>query len=176
MGAFRRLAEKGSTVNIWKYSRAFPVLQTEHLGIFAQLCVFVAAIPTIIIFTCKVSRWTEKAAGCLCWCMCGLKVVHWSRATCNPAAPGRQLCIVMYSSDILPCCLQAWAAFISMGSQPMSPDSCPWNPRAYSSRSSLIVKQRGTETSAHLLFRLLCPFVQLWISVGTKVSGDLFIV
>lgn len=54
----------------------------------------------------------------------------------NPPAPGRQLCIVMYSSDILPCCLQGRAAFISMSSQPVSPDSCPWNPGALTSKSS----------------------------------------
>lgn len=58
-------------------------------------------------------------------CVSGLSYVHPS------CPPGRQLCIVMYSSDILSCCLQAWAAFISMSSQPAVSWQLSLEPRGF---------------------------------------------
>lgn len=75
----------------------------------------------------RVGGWwfTERGRGIGSVCVSGLSYV---RPSCPP---GRQLCIVMYSSDILSCCLQAWAAFISMSSQPAVSWQLSLEPRGF---------------------------------------------
>lgn len=114
----------------------------------------------------------ESPGMCVCAYVCLCVFWGWGGdhgwAMCKPPAPGRQLCIVMYSSDILPCCLQGWAAFISMSSQPGSPDSCPWNPGALTSKSSQIAMQGGTEAPS----LLLSAWYALLFNYGSEVAAQ----
>lgn len=76
-----------------------------------------------------VSSWQLWPVGCAggMW-GCEERVCR-GEGSCAALCPGETVMYCNVFPDILPCCLQTGAAFISMSSQPVSPDSCPWNPR-----------------------------------------------
>lgn len=68
----------------------------------------------------------------------------------------------MYSSDILSCCLQAWAAFISMSSQPAVSWQLSLEPRGfYLQKFTANAAERDGRAGAVPLHGLARPFVQL---------------